>query len=93
MLNEIKTKIVLAVQRQQVYDPVLKDTVDKVLVTFSDGVVNGYLADDWDNLLDQVDSMLDKAFIVEPKAFSTSVGLDFIFDILFCSEAIRRFLS
>jgi hypothetical protein len=43
MLNDIKTKIVLAVQRQQVYDPVLKDTVGKVLVTFSDGVVNGYL--------------------------------------------------
>ena len=68
MLNDIKTKIVLAVQRQQVYDPVLKDTVGKVLVTFSDGVVNGYLEEDWDNLLDQVDSMLDKAFIVEPKA-------------------------
>tara|TARA_S200002703_G_C3757124_1_gene232979 strand:+ start:595 stop:921 length:327 start_codon:yes stop_codon:yes gene_type:complete len=69
MLNEIKTKIVLAVQRQQMYDPVLKDTVDKVLVTFSDGVVNGYLAKDWDNMMTQVDSMLEKAFIVEPKAF------------------------
>jgi hypothetical protein len=50
------------------YDPVLKDTVDKVLVTFSDGNVNGYLADEWDNLLSQVDSMLEKAFLLEPKA-------------------------
>ena len=50
------------------YDPVLKDTVDKVLVTFNDGNVNGYLAEDWDNMLDQVDSMLEKAFILEPKA-------------------------
>ena len=63
MLNDIKTKIVLAVQRHQVYDPVLKDTVGK------DGVVNGYLEEDWDNMMIQVDSMLDKAFIVEPKAF------------------------
>ena len=47
MLNDIKTKIVLAVQRQQVYDPVLKDTVGKVLVTFADGMVNGYLEEDW----------------------------------------------
>lgn len=68
MLNEIKTKIVLAVQRQRMYDPVLKDTVDKVLVTFNDGKVNGYLADEWDNMMTQVDSMLEKAFIVEPKA-------------------------
>ena len=68
MLNEIKTKIVLAVQRQRMYDPVLKDTVDKVLVTFSDGNVNGYLADEWDNLMTQVDSMLEKAFLIEPKA-------------------------
>ena len=67
MLNEIKTKIVLAVQRQRMYDPVLKDTVDKVLVTFNDGNVNGYLAEDWDNMLDQVDSMLEKAFIIEPR--------------------------
>jgi len=50
------------------YDPVLKDTVDKVLVTFNDGTVNGYLADEWDNLLSQVDSMLEKAFMIEPKA-------------------------
>jgi hypothetical protein len=50
MLNEIKTKIVLAVQRQRMYDPVLKDTVDKVLVTFNDGNVNGYLAEEWDNI-------------------------------------------
>lgn len=50
------------------YDPVLKDTVDKVLVTFNDGNVNGYLADEWDNMLSQVDSMLEKAFIIEPKA-------------------------
>jgi hypothetical protein len=50
------------------YDPVLKDTVDKVLVTFSDGNVNGYLADEWDNLMTQVDSMLEKAFLLEPKA-------------------------
>ena len=55
MLNEIKNKIVLSVQRQRMYDPVLKDTVDKVLVTFNDGTVNGYLADEWDNLLSQVD--------------------------------------
>ena len=68
MLNDIKTKIVLAVQRQRMYDPVLKDTVDKVLVTFNDGNVNGYLAEDWDNMLDQVDSMLEKAFLIEPKA-------------------------
>ncbi len=68
MLNEIKTKIVLAVQRQRMYDPVLKDTVDKVLVTFNDGNVNGYLADEWDSMLSQVDSMLEKAFIIEPKA-------------------------
>ena len=67
MLNDIKTKIVLAVQRQRMYDPVLKDTVDKVLVTFNDGNVNGYLAEDWDNMLDQVDSMLEKAFIIEPR--------------------------
>ena len=67
MLNEIKTKIVLAVQRQRMYDPVLKDTVDKVLVTFNDGNVNGYLAEDWDNMLAQVDSMLEKAFIIEPR--------------------------
>ena len=69
MLNDIKTKIVLAVQRQQVYDPVLKDTVGKVLVTFADGMVNGYLEEDWDNMMEQVDSMLEKAFIVEPRAF------------------------
>ena len=69
MLNDIKTKIVLAVQRQQVYDPVLKDTVGKVLVSFADGVVNGYLEEDWDNMIEQVDSMLEKAFIVEPRAF------------------------
>ena len=70
MLNDIRISIiVLAVQRQQVYDPVLKDTVDKVLVTFPTGVVNGYLEEDWDNLMTQVDSMLDKVFIVEPKAF------------------------
>ena len=69
MLNDIKTKIVLAVQRQQVYDPVLKDTVGKVLVTFADGMVNGYLEEDWDNRMEQVDSMLEKAFIVEPRAF------------------------
>ena len=69
MLNDIKTKIVLSVQRQQMYDPVLKDTVGKVQVTFSDGEVNGYLEEDWDNLLDQVDSMLEQAFIMEPKAF------------------------
>ena len=68
MLNEIKNKIVLSVQRQRMYDPVLKDTVDKVLVTFSDGNVNGYLADEWDNLMTQVDSMLEKAFLLEPKA-------------------------
>ena len=68
MLNEIKNKIVLSVQRQRMYDPVLKDTVDKVLVTFNDGNVNGYLADEWDNLLSQVDSMLEKAFLLEPKA-------------------------
>ena len=68
MLNEIKNKIVLSVQRQRMYDPVLKDTVNKVLVTFSDGTVNGYLADEWDNLLSQVDSMLEKAFMIEPKA-------------------------
>ena len=67
MLNEIKTKIVLAVQRQRMYDPVLKETVDKVLVTFNDGNVNGYLAEDWDNMLAQVDSMLEKAFIIEPR--------------------------
>ena len=66
MLNDIKTKIVLAVQRQRMYDPVLKDTVDKVLVTFNDGNVSGYLADDWDNMLSQVDSMLEKAFLIEP---------------------------
>ena len=69
MLNDIKTKIVLAVQRQQVYDPVLKDTVGKVLVTFADGLVNGLLEEDWDNMMEQVDSMLEKAFIVEPRAF------------------------
>ena len=69
MLNDIKTKIVLAVQRQQVYDPVLKATVGKVLVTFADGMVNGYLEEDWDNMMEQVDSMLEKAFIVEPRAF------------------------
>ena len=69
MLNDIKTKIVLAVQRQQVHDPVLKDTVGKVLVTFADGMVNGYLEEDWDNMMEQVDSMLEKAFIVEPRAF------------------------
>ena len=69
MLNDIKTKIVLAVQRQQVYDPVLKDTVGKVLVTFADGMVNGYLEEDWDKMIEQVDSMLEKAFIVEPRAF------------------------
>ena len=69
MLNDIKTKIVLAVQRQQVYDPVLKDTVGKVLVTFADGMVNGCLEEDWDNMMEQVDSMLEKAFIVEPRAF------------------------
>ena len=69
MLNDIKTKIVLAVLRQQVYDPVLKDTVGKVLVTFADGMVNGYLEEDWDNMMEQVDSMLEKAFIVEPRAF------------------------
>lgn len=69
MLNDIKQKIVLAVQRHQVYDPVLKDTVGKVLVTFSDGVVNGYLEEDWDNMMNQVDSMLEQAFIMEPKAF------------------------
>ena len=69
MLNDIKTKIVLSVQRQQMYEPVLKDTVGKVLVTFSDGEVNGYLEEDWDNLLDQGDSMLEQAFIMEPKAF------------------------
>ena len=69
MLNDIKTKIVLAVQRQQGYDPVLKDTVGKVLVTFADGMVNGYLEEDWDNMMEQVDSMLEKAFIVEPRAF------------------------
>ncbi len=68
MLNEIKTKIVLAVQRQRMYDPVLKDTVDKVLVTYNDGNINGYLADDWDNMMSQVDSMLEKAFLLEPKA-------------------------
>jgi hypothetical protein len=68
MLNEIKNKIVLSVQRQRMYDPVLKDTVDKVLVTFNDGNVNGYLADEWDNLMTQVDSMLEKAFLLEPKA-------------------------
>ena len=68
MLNEIKTKIVLAVQRQRMYDPVLKDTVDKVLVTFSDGKVNGYLADESDNMMTQVDSMLDKASMLQPKA-------------------------
>jgi len=50
------------------YDPVLKDTVDKVLVTFNDGNVNGYMADEWDNLMTQVDSMLEKAFLLEPKA-------------------------
>ena len=69
MLNDIKTKIVLAVQRQQVYDPVLKDTVGKVVVPFADGMVNGYLEEDWDNMMEQVDSMLEKAFIVEPRAF------------------------
>ena len=69
MLNDIKTKIVLAVQRQQVYDPVLKDTVGKVLVTFADGVVDGYLVGDWGNMIEQVDSMLEKDFIVEPRAF------------------------
>ena len=69
MLNDIKTKIVLAVQRQQVYDPVLKDTVGKVLVPFADGMVNGYLEEDWDNMMEEVDSMLEKAFIVEPRAF------------------------
>ena len=68
MLNEIKNKIVLSVQRQRMYDPVLKDTVDKVLVTFNDGNVNGYMADEWDNLMIQVDSMLEKAFLLEPKA-------------------------
>jgi len=68
MLNEIKNKIVLSVQRQRIYDPVLKDTVDKVLVTFNDGNVNGYMADEWDNLMTQVDSMLEKAFLLEPKA-------------------------
>jgi hypothetical protein len=68
MLNEIKNKIVLSVQRQRMYDPVLKDTVDKVLVTFNDGNVNGYMADEWDNLMTQVDSMLEKAFLLEPKA-------------------------
>ena len=68
MLNEIKNKIVLSVQRQRMYDPVLKDTVDKVLVTFNDGNVNGYMADEWDNLMVQVDSMLEKAFLLEPKA-------------------------
>ena len=66
MLNDIKTKIVLAVQRQRMYDPVLKDTVDKVLLPFNDGNVSGYLADDWDNMLSQVDSMLEKAFLIEP---------------------------
>ena len=66
MLNDIKTKIVLAVQRQRMYDPVLKDTVDKVLVTFNDGNESRYLADDWDNMLSQVDSMLEKAFLIEP---------------------------
>ena len=50
------------------YDPVLKDTVDKVLVTFSDGKVNGYIADEWDNMITQVDSMLEKASMLEPKA-------------------------
>ena len=73
MLNDIKTKIVLAVQRQQVYDPVLKDTVGKVLVTFADGMVNGYLEEDWDNMMEQVDSMLEKAFIVEPRAFQPQI--------------------
>ena len=68
MLNEIKNKIVLSVQRQRMYDPVLKDTVDKVLVTFNDGNVNGYMADEWDNLMIQVDSMLEKAFLLELKA-------------------------
>jgi hypothetical protein len=57
------------------YDPVLKDTVDKVLVTFSDGKVNGYLADEWDNMMTQVDSMLEKASMLEPKASQTTVRL------------------
>jgi hypothetical protein len=38
-------------------------------VTFADGMVNGYLEEDWDNMMEQVDSMLEKAFIVEPRAF------------------------
>jgi hypothetical protein len=68
MLNEIKTKDRSRCPTTRMYDPVLKDTVDKVLVTFSDGNVNGYLADEWDNMMTQVDSMLEKAFMLEPKA-------------------------
>jgi len=69
MLNDIKNKIVLSVIRLTEHDEVLKDEVEKVKVTFSDGSSTSCLAEDWDKTMVQVDSLLEKALILDRRAF------------------------
>jgi len=69
MLNEIKNKIVMSVQRLTEHDKDLKEEVEKVRVTFSDGSTTSCLAEDWDNTIVQVDSLLEKALILDARAF------------------------